>query len=62
MTLRTTAAYQMGGIIIWGKGENMENPTKCDLVYNYMTTVFGPALTKVKAEMKQPDFFTKMER
>lgn len=57
MTLRITAAYRMGGIILWGKGENVNDSKKCGNVYEYMTSNFGPALESVRKDIQKPEFF-----
>lgn len=60
MTLLITAAFKMGGIILWGKGDNMDGPQKCGQVYDYMTNIFGPALKSVRSEIADQGFFQKM--
>ncbi|EEB14205.1 Hyalurononglucosaminidase precursor, putative [Pediculus humanus corporis] len=38
--------YQMGGIILWGKGSDLDSKDKCQKFFQYMNETLGPALNR----------------
>ncbi|KAL0267824.1 UNVERIFIED_CONTAM: hypothetical protein PYX00_009977 [Menopon gallinae] len=47
--LETTRKYKMGGAIIWGSSGELKTREQCQDLMNYLNTVLGPTVVKVKS-------------